>query len=146
MLDDSVRLSPSSQLATTAVQGPVIVFGNKRAPKELLEKGIEVVNSVRGDLTAVLRELGSRSIQSLLVEGGATIAGEFLDAGLVNKVTFLIAPKIIGGVDAPSAVGGRGVEMMSDALELERTTVVQHGNDIEVTGYPQINKGPADEG
>ncbi|HEX5885810.1 MAG TPA: bifunctional diaminohydroxyphosphoribosylaminopyrimidine deaminase/5-amino-6-(5-phosphoribosylamino)uracil reductase RibD [Pyrinomonadaceae bacterium] len=146
VLDDAVRLSPSSQLATTASQGPVIVFGNKPGPKQLLEKGVEVVNSERSDLLAVLRELGSRSIQSVLVEGGAAVAGEFLDAGLVNKVTFLIAPKIIGGVEAPSAVGGRGVDLMSEAPELERITVVQHGNDIEITGYPQINKGPSDEG
>jgi diaminohydroxyphosphoribosylaminopyrimidine deaminase/5-amino-6-(5-phosphoribosylamino)uracil reductase len=146
VLDDAVRLSPSSQLATTALQAPVIVFGNKPAPKELLQKGVEVVNSERGDLAAVLRELGSRSMQSVLVEGGAAIAGEFLDAGLVNKVTFFIAPKIVGGTEAPSAVGGRGIEMMSEALELERVTVVQHGNDIEVTGYPRIVEGPADEG
>jgi diaminohydroxyphosphoribosylaminopyrimidine deaminase/5-amino-6-(5-phosphoribosylamino)uracil reductase len=133
-------------LATTALQAPVIVFGNKPAPKELLQKGVEVVNSERGDLTAVLRELGSRSMQSVLVEGGAAIAGEFLDAGLVNKVTFFIAPKIVGGTEAPSAVGGRGIEMMSEALELERVTMVQHGNDIEVTGYPRMVEGPADEG
>ena len=110
-------------------------------------KGVEVVNAVRGDLPGVLRELGSRSIQSVLVEGGSTVAGEFIDAGLVNKVTFLIAPKIIGGVAAPSAIGGRGVDVMSQALELERPTVVQRGNDIEVTGYPRTAKGiPPDEG
>ena len=57
--------------------------------------------------------------------------------GLVNKVTFFIAPKIVGGTDAPSAVGGKGVEMMSDALELENVTVTQRGKDIEVTGYPR---------
>ena len=110
-------LSSDSQLATTDSEAPVILFGES-------------------DLRAVLKELGSRSIQSVLVEGGATVAGEFVDAGLVNKVTFFIAPKIVGGTDAPSAVGGRGVEMMSSALELENVTVTQRGKDIEVTGYP----------
>lgn len=110
-------LSPDSQLATTASEAPVILFGEP-------------------DLPAVLKELGSRSIQSVLVEGGATVAGEFMDAGLVNKVTFFIAPKIVGGTDAPSAIGGRGVEMMSNALELENVTITQRGKDIEVTGYP----------
>jgi diaminohydroxyphosphoribosylaminopyrimidine deaminase/5-amino-6-(5-phosphoribosylamino)uracil reductase len=110
-------LSPDSQLATTASEVPVILFSES-------------------DLGALLKELGSRSIQSVLVEGGATVAGEFVDAGLVNKVTFFIAPKIVGGADAPSAVGGRGVEMMSEALELENVTVKQRGKDIEVTGYP----------
>ena len=83
------KLSPDSQLATTASEAPVILFGES-------------------DLGAVLEELGSRSIQSVLVEGGSTVAGEFVDAGLVNKVTFFIAPKIVGGTDAPSAVGGKG--------------------------------------
>jgi diaminohydroxyphosphoribosylaminopyrimidine deaminase/5-amino-6-(5-phosphoribosylamino)uracil reductase len=115
-------LSPDSQLATTASEGPVILFGDS-------------------DLGAVLKELGSRSIQSVLVEGGATVAGEFVDAGLVNKVTFFIAPKIVGGTEAPSAVGGKGVEMMSDALELQNVTVTQRGKDIEITGYPRRTIG-----
>jgi diaminohydroxyphosphoribosylaminopyrimidine deaminase/5-amino-6-(5-phosphoribosylamino)uracil reductase len=148
VLDDAIQLSPNSQLARTTSEGPVIVFGNESASQagELRAKHVEIVNSKREDLRAVLHTLANRSIQSVLIEGGAAVAGEFIDAGLVNKVTFLIAPKIIGGANAPSAVGGRGVEMMSDALELERTTVVQRGNDIEVTGYPRITKGPPDEG
>ena len=149
VLDDEVRLSPDSQLAKTTAKAPVIVFGNENANHAdvLRAHGIEIVNSTRGDLPAVLRELGSRSIQSVLVEGGSTVAGEFIDAGLVNKVTFLIAPKIIGGVAAPSAIGGTGVARMSEALELERVTVVKHGDDVEVTGYPRAVKGiPPDEG
>lgn len=134
VLDDAVRLSPRSQLATTTSQAPVIVFGSSDWP-ELRAQGVEIVNSRRGDLRAVLKELCSRSLISVLVEGGAAIAGEFLDAGLVNKVTFFIAPKIIGGTEAPSAVGGKGVELMADALELKRVSMIQRGNDIEVTGY-----------
>jgi diaminohydroxyphosphoribosylaminopyrimidine deaminase/5-amino-6-(5-phosphoribosylamino)uracil reductase len=85
------------------------------------------------DLRSVLRELGQRSIQSVLVEGGGEVAGSFIEAGLVNKVTFFIAPKIVGG---PATIGWKGVERMSDALELERVEVIQRGCDIEVTGYP----------
>ena len=147
VLDDAIQLSADSQLARTTADAPVVVFGSENSnAKELRAQGVEIVNSSRADLRGILQELGNRSLQSVLVEGGATIAGEFVDAGLVNKVTFFIAPKIIGGTDAPSAVGGRGIEMMSGALELERTTVVQRGKDIEVTGYPRTHKGPADEG
>lgn len=146
VLDDALLLSPRSQLATTTSQAPVIVFGSSDSP-ELRAQGVEIVSSRRGDLRAVLHELCSRSLQSVLVEGGATIAGEFIDHGLVNKVTFFIAPKIVGGTEAPSAVGGIGVELMADALELERVSVVQRGRDIEVTGYPPSTKGiPSDEG
>jgi diaminohydroxyphosphoribosylaminopyrimidine deaminase / 5-amino-6-(5-phosphoribosylamino)uracil reductase len=118
VLAHELQLSPDSQLARTTSEAPVIVIGND-------------------DLRAVLKELADRSLQSVLIEGGSTVAGEFLDAGLVNKVTFFIAPKIIGGVAAPSAVGGVGTEKMADALELERIRVVQRGKDIEVTGYPR---------
>lgn len=149
VLDREIRLSPESQLATTTSEAPVIVFGDPESPgtAALRAQGIEIVKSKRCDLHEVLSELGSRSLQSVLVEGGSTIAGEFLDAGLVNKVTFFIAPKIIGGIDAPSAIGGCGVETMSEALELKRVAVIQHGKDIEVTGYPPTTKGSqADEG
>jgi diaminohydroxyphosphoribosylaminopyrimidine deaminase / 5-amino-6-(5-phosphoribosylamino)uracil reductase len=145
VLDHQLRLSPESRLATTTSEAPVIVFGDPESPNTaaLRAQGVEIAK--HRDLCGVLRELGSRSLQSVLVEGGSTIAGEFLDAGLVNKVTFFIAPKIIGGTDAPGAVGGQGVEAMAEALELERVTVAQRGNDIEVTGYP--GKGSStDEG
>jgi diaminohydroxyphosphoribosylaminopyrimidine deaminase/5-amino-6-(5-phosphoribosylamino)uracil reductase len=149
VLDHPLRLSPESQLATTTSEAPVIVFGDpaSRGAAELRARGVEIVNSKHRDLHGVLRELAGRSLQSVLVEGGSTIAGEFLDAGLVNKVTFFIAPKIIGGLDAPSAIGGRGVDRMSEALQLEKVTVVKPGKDIEVTGYPRNAKGSStDEG
>jgi diaminohydroxyphosphoribosylaminopyrimidine deaminase/5-amino-6-(5-phosphoribosylamino)uracil reductase len=102
----------------------------------LANAGVEIVSSDPKNLRAVLDELGRRSIQSVLVEGGASVAGSFIDAGLVNKVTFFIAPKIVGGEAAPNAIRGKGVQRMSEALELERVEVLQHGRDIEVTGYP----------
>ena len=137
VLDQKVRLSPESRLATSTSEAPVLVLGDVDSPgtAALRAQGVEIAK--HRDLCGVLHELGTRSLQSVLVEGGSTIAGEFLDAGLVNKVTFFIAPKIIGGMEAPSAIGGSGVEAMADALELERVTVAQHGRDIEVTGYPR---------
>jgi diaminohydroxyphosphoribosylaminopyrimidine deaminase/5-amino-6-(5-phosphoribosylamino)uracil reductase len=149
VLDENLRLSAESQLATTTSEAPVIVFGDPESPgtAALRGQGVEIVNLKRRDLNSVLRELASRSLQSVLVEGGSTIAGEFLEAGLVNKVTFFIAPKIVGGVEAPSAIGGTGVDAMAEALELEQVAVVQRGKDIEVTGYPRTAKGsPTDEG
>ena len=85
----------------------------------------------------VLEELGKREIQSLLVEGGANVAGKFLDARLVDKISFFIAPKIIGGLDAPTAVGGQGVEKLAEGIELRDVTLTQRGQDVEFTGYPR---------
>jgi diaminohydroxyphosphoribosylaminopyrimidine deaminase/5-amino-6-(5-phosphoribosylamino)uracil reductase len=85
----------------------------------------------------VLDELGRRTVQSLLVEGGANVAGNFLDAGLVDKVTVFIAPTIIGGREAPTAVGGTGAETLVQAIELQDVVVIGRGQDLEFTGYPK---------
>ena len=142
ILDESLRLSSESQLANTATESPVIVFAGANAEtgkRNALEaKGVAIIvdKSNGRDLTAILEELGNRSLQSVLVEGGAATAGKLLEAGLINKVTFFIAPMIIGGNEAPCAVGGSGVEKIAEAFKLRDVEVVRRGEDIEVTGYP----------
>ncbi|HEY0730415.1 MAG TPA: dihydrofolate reductase family protein, partial [Pyrinomonadaceae bacterium] len=138
VLDDKVQLSPESKLATTTAESPVLVVGRAegRDLRGLFDKGVEILSLDPKNLLPVLDALGRRGIQSVLVEGGAAIAGSFIDARLANKITFFVAPKIIGGADAPIAVGGKGIERMAEALELERISVIQHGRDVEVTGYP----------
>jgi diaminohydroxyphosphoribosylaminopyrimidine deaminase/5-amino-6-(5-phosphoribosylamino)uracil reductase len=69
------------------------------------------------------------------------VAGAFLDAGLVNKATFFIAPMIIGGRDATIAVAGNGAEKIADAFQLENVEVVHRGRDVEITGYPSKISG-----
>ena len=78
------------------------------------------------------------------MEGGANVAGALLDAGLVDKVTFFIAPRLIGGREAPSAIGGPGVERLSEAIDLEDVEIVQRGSDFEITGYPKRKKDEGD--
>ena len=150
VLDQTLRLSPDSRLARTAGDAPVLVFTSERALPSAVAAlealGVEVIRGAEGgrDLRLILKELGRRSIQSVLVEGGATIAGAFLDAGLVDKASFFIAPMIIGGDDAPPAVGGTGAQKIADAVNLHDIEVTQHGRDVEITGYPRA--GMRDEG
>jgi diaminohydroxyphosphoribosylaminopyrimidine deaminase/5-amino-6-(5-phosphoribosylamino)uracil reductase len=144
VLDDRLELQSDSNLVRTAQQFPLLVVGNRAAneskAKQLEQQNIEIISTEDRDINALLEELGRRSISSILVEGGSNVAGLFVDAGLVNKATFFIAPKIVGGSKAPTAVGGEGVERMKDALKLEDVEVIQHGDDIEVTGYPTVVK------
>jgi diaminohydroxyphosphoribosylaminopyrimidine deaminase/5-amino-6-(5-phosphoribosylamino)uracil reductase len=143
VLDESLCLAPSSQLAGTAREFPLIVFTSQRADKarvSLLEStGAEVIQDEAGGrhLQTVLDALGERSIQSVLVEGGGQVAGAFLDSGLVDKVTFFIAPMIIGGREASPSVAGRGAEKIADAVRLREVETRTHAQDIEVTGYPE---------
>jgi diaminohydroxyphosphoribosylaminopyrimidine deaminase/5-amino-6-(5-phosphoribosylamino)uracil reductase len=142
VLDSGLRLSPDSQLAMTARDAPLLVFASEHADasslKALERRNVEVIreSGARPDLGRVLAELARRSIQSVFVEGGASVAGAFLDAGLVDKVSFFIAPLIVGGCDATAAIGGAGAESIADALRLRDVELRQHGPDIEVTGYP----------
>ncbi|HEV7746233.1 MAG TPA: bifunctional diaminohydroxyphosphoribosylaminopyrimidine deaminase/5-amino-6-(5-phosphoribosylamino)uracil reductase RibD [Pyrinomonadaceae bacterium] len=139
VLDEKLELSPDSALVQTAGESPVLIFSGN-ASSDSLGGQIEVVRDAANgrDLALVLAELGRREIQSVLVEGGANVAGKFLDSGLVNKVSFFIAPRIIGGSDAPTAVGGQGVEKLAEGIELLDVQVTQRGRDVEFTGYPRM--------
>jgi diaminohydroxyphosphoribosylaminopyrimidine deaminase/5-amino-6-(5-phosphoribosylamino)uracil reductase len=96
-----------------------------------------VAPSYRGkvDVLELLRDLGRRPALSLLVEGGGELLGSFFDRGLVDKVQAIVAPMIIGGKRAPTAVAGRGVNRMDEALRLREVTVERLGGDVLVTGY-----------
>jgi diaminohydroxyphosphoribosylaminopyrimidine deaminase/5-amino-6-(5-phosphoribosylamino)uracil reductase len=162
LLDSKLRVPFESQLVMSADQWPLIVFttdiqevDEQAFPGDPTDRSIsrmveewtlenyeaEVVAvaswNKRPDLRAVLAELGGRQLTSLLVEGGAEVAASFIEQRLVDKVTFFIAPKIIGGRDALSGIGGSGIAELHDALELEEVEVVRRGGDWEFTGYPK---------
>jgi diaminohydroxyphosphoribosylaminopyrimidine deaminase / 5-amino-6-(5-phosphoribosylamino)uracil reductase len=145
LLDESLRISTDAKLVTST-ETPLIIFAGQKAEAAKLEllrsAGIEVIRDKANgrDFLAVLTELGNRSIQSVLVEGGATVAGKLLEAGLVNKVSLFLAPIIIGG-EAPSAIGGVGAARLADARRLHDVEVVRRGEDLEVTGYPGKSEG-----
>jgi len=143
ILDEDLKVSSESQLVLTASDAPVLIFAGANADEaktsQLSARGVEIVcDSANGrDLKSVLVELGRRDIESVLVEGGAGIASALLEAELVDKVTFFIAPRIIGGREAPNAIGGHGAERITDAIDLVDVEVSQHGGDYEITGYPK---------
>jgi len=139
VLDNRLRLPSDSNLARTAREFATIVFTGQRdssVTEPLTKQGVEIIESDGRDLSSVLHALNEREIQSVLVEGGTEIAGSFCDARLVDKITFIAAPLIIGGGQAPVAIGGRGAESISEALELQKLSVTQLDSDIEITGYP----------
>ncbi len=99
---------------------------------------VEVVDQGPGgvDLQALMALLGARrDVLSVLVEGGAGVLGTAFDLGLVDKVVAMLAPRIIGGTDAPSAVGGAGVSSLASSRLLEHVSVEMAGPDLVVTGY-----------
>ncbi|HEY2866679.1 MAG TPA: bifunctional diaminohydroxyphosphoribosylaminopyrimidine deaminase/5-amino-6-(5-phosphoribosylamino)uracil reductase RibD, partial [Pyrinomonadaceae bacterium] len=141
ILDNRLRLRTDSRLATTAKTIPTIVFTQKHDADltgPLIDKGVDIVELDGGgrNLETALKVLAEREIQSVLVEGGTQVAGAFVDSRLVDKITFIAAPIVIGGHDAPAAIGGKGAVGLADALHLENIEIVQLGDDVEMTGYP----------
>jgi diaminohydroxyphosphoribosylaminopyrimidine deaminase/5-amino-6-(5-phosphoribosylamino)uracil reductase len=121
--------------------GPSVLFHAARARADrrdaLAARAtlIEVPEAEGGlDLTAVLRELGRRDVVRLLVEGGPTLHGALLDAGLVDRLAVFVAPRIIGDAEAPSLARGRGVERVRDALAIERLRTRRLGHDVLFEG------------
>ena len=82
------------------------------------------------DINDLMIKLGQKGIDSLLLEGGATLNAAFLQAGCVDEVYAFIAPKIIGGEHSKSPVGGQGIELMKDAIMLKDIKIETFDNDI----------------
>ena len=82
-----------------------------------------------------MRELATRNIISVWVEGGGGLSAGILAACLAHKVIFFVAPKIAGGQDAPTPIEGGGVARMADAVALDRLRVRRFGTDIALSGY-----------
>ncbi|MGY3684012.1 bifunctional diaminohydroxyphosphoribosylaminopyrimidine deaminase/5-amino-6-(5-phosphoribosylamino)uracil reductase RibD [Streptomyces sp. TE33382] len=86
------------------------------------------------DLPALLAALYSRGVRSLLLEGGPTLAGAFVAAGMVDKVVGYLAPVLLGA--GPSALADAGISTISQALRLEVTETSRIGPDLRVTAVP----------
>lgn len=83
----------------------------------------------------LMETLGQRGITSLLIEGGGKVNETALMSGLVDKVMCFVAPKFIGGKDAPGVFGGEGIARLTDAPELKRTTITELDGDLLIEGY-----------
>lgn len=147
--DTGMRIPVGSQIVKTAGTVPTIIAvsregttGKHDKRKALCDAGCEILEVAfrKGhmDLEDLMVKLGERKIDSVMLEGGATLNWAALDAGVVNAVQTYIAPKIFGGKNAPAPVGGEGVGEPSEAFTLSRPRVVFEGDDIllesEVTG------------
>lgn len=143
IVDSRGRIPLTAKVLDPDLPGQTLVATTELMPKEkreqLLRRGIQELvlpdQGGRVSLPHLLDALGEREITSLIVEGGGTLLASFFAADLVDKVLAFIAPKIIGGREAPTPVGGEGVDSLADALQLERVMVEIVGDDVLISGY-----------
>lgn len=140
--DSHLRLPPDSKLARTARAVPLIVAHVDGAPEKaaaLEAAGASVwqcaAKQGRVDLNDLMQRLGEAQINSVLIEGGGALHWAALEAGIVQKVQAYIAPKLIGGADAKTPVGGAGFARMADAPALHDTRLTPLGDDLLWEGY-----------
>jgi len=141
VIDGRGQTPPTAQLFSESGK-TILVLGRSATSEEVTaftQAGAELLElpAIEGlvDLEAVLRALGEREITSVLVEGGGILLGSLFDCGLVDKVIAFIAPIIIGGKEAKTAVCGQGVDKVANSLKLERVSVERFGEDLMVSGY-----------
>jgi diaminohydroxyphosphoribosylaminopyrimidine deaminase / 5-amino-6-(5-phosphoribosylamino)uracil reductase len=83
-------------------------------------------------LHELFADLGKRHVQGILLEGGPTLAFAAVEDGVVDKVVLYLAPKLIGGRDAPGVLGGRGFAPITDAVPLRIRSFDRLGDDLRV--------------
>ena len=151
--DSKLRIPLSSQVVTTAKEVATIVatiephaeytrFWNEQKAA-LEEQGVEVVVvkevNDRLDLKDLMRQLGERKIDGILLEGGSTLNYAALQAGIVNRIEAYIAPKLFGGAGLYTPVGGEGVEYATEGIECQLLTADKIEEDMLLT-YDVIHK------
>lgn len=133
---DAKVLTQSSNADTIIVSAP----GSDPKKRALLESmGVTVltvpVKENFLDFNSLLEQIGKMGIMSLFIEGGATVIGSALSSGIVNKVLFFMAPKILGGDDGVPVCRGKGPLLMKDAFQIKKVDIRRFDDDILVSGY-----------
>lgn len=121
-------------------EAPTLVATTALAPEERRSEwaaaGAEVLlyepEGERVPVRRLLEDLGKRDVQSVLLEGGPTLAWSAVEEGVVDRVVVYLAPKLIGGSHAPTVLGGRGFAPIGSALRLRVRAFDRVGEDLKV--------------
>ena len=145
VLDSRGRTSVDARIFNPESSAGVIIAVTPDAPAgdiNALEKAgaeVIVVPEAKGKVCfeRLMVLLGEREITSVLIEGGGEINASAIAAGVVDKVMCFIAPKLIGGRDAPGPIGGDGISSLSDVPRLQRVNItpISDSADFLIEGY-----------
>lgn len=144
VLDTHLSIPEDSKLLQIpAGSDTLIITGNSgSSPKRdaIINSGVKVIDAVlnadgRINLDALMDQLGQMGITSLLIEGGAQVAASALQAGIVDKINFFYAPKILAADDGIPMCRGIGPELMADSIPVRDICVRQFDSDVMIEGY-----------
>ncbi len=152
VLDSRGRVPVDNAVFDSSLPMSTLVVTTNAMPENhashLQELGVEVLrlpcsaDTKQPDVNELLKELGNRNIQSLLVEGGHSVHGSFFDLAAVNEVWAFLAPMLIGGTNAMPCIGGLGIDELNKAAMLRDISVESLDTDLLIQGrveYEECN-------
>lgn len=133
----TAKMLHQASKATTWVVCGADAAADRRSALEAIGARVIFASLDQGriDLPALMKQLGSMGIGSLLIEGGGTVIGSAFAAGIVDKICFFYAPKILGGDDGIPMCRGTGPERMQDSLAIHDLSVFRFDTDVMLQGY-----------
>src|SRR5918997_5880109 len=141
VFDSEARLPIDSKLVRGVSEVPLTVVCSRAAARTAVQAleaaGVDVIvatgENERARVDCALEELGSRDVQSLLLEGGPHIAGAFLEAGEIDEVRMFVAPLLAGGREARTAIEGLGTGPIAGAARAIATEIDRIDDDVLIT-------------
>ena len=143
ILDTHLSIPPDAGLLRQASDSDTILVAGRAAGPDrktaFENQGIRVLESELKDglidLHALMQQLGAMEITSLLIEGGSRVLSSAFGAGIVDKIFFFYAPKILGGDDGVPICSGRGAALMRESIAVGNIEVHRFGDDVMIEGY-----------
>lgn len=150
VVDSNLSITKANKVITSVKETSTIIattdetindLENSSKITELKNIGVELVSvpsssEGRVKLDQLMKVLGEKGIDSILVEGGETFHGSLVTQGLIDKYEIYLGNLAIGGADAPTPVGGQGVEYLSNSVTMENLECQSMGKSIKITAYP----------
>ncbi len=137
IIDPLLQTPHESFVVKTANEQPTWIV-SETYDQKLVDLGVRIIQMNPIDLNQLMIQLGEEKIDSVFIEGGAFTHGKAFESGIVDKVYAYLAPKIIGGKDALTPIGGEGVSLMKDAYSLINIKYHYFGDNLMIEG--NINK------
>lgn len=142
IVDSSLRIQLKSKVLGYSDSKTIIATTKKasaRKIKQLSARGVTVLvirsKAGRVDLKALMKALGRLNITGIMIEGGSSIASSAIYAGIVDRVMFFVAPRIIGGTDSIPSIGGKSPSLLGNAIKLKDMKATAMGDDILIEGH-----------
>ena len=143
ILDTHLSISPDAKiLRLDSDSDTILVTGSKIAEekkKRIQKKGVRLIQqsmaSDQIDLKLLMDQLGSMGITSVLIEGGSRVIASAFGSGIVDKIHFFYAPKILGGDDGLPICKGPGRRLMKESIRIKNVRVRRFDDDVMIEGY-----------